>query len=247
MKSFISLIKVLIIIFIINYYIKKIKKQKKLKLIKKPYIKSTEPPIESSKSSIEIKTKNIANFKDQMSNEIETSEFLKHMADNIHKENNNINVNEIEMIPKINEDELLENNSNGITSVNKNITKNFSELDINLTKTKIETENQIKTETKIESPLLDKENLDEINKSFNNDKIDDLNIDNNTNISINSDIQNINENFTDVSIDNNEKQSKIKKLIPDKWIYKNENPMNGGNFGGGIVGFDHMDSIYEAL
>jgi hypothetical protein len=249
MKSFISLIKVLIIIFIINHYIKKTKKQKKL--IKKPNIKRIEPPIESSKSSIEIKTKNITNFKDQMSNEIETSEFLKHMADNVRKENNNINVNEIEMIPKINEDELLENNSNGITSINKNITKNFSELDINLTKTKIETENQIENEnqieieTKIESPLLDKENLDEINKSFNNDKIDNLNIHNNT--TINSDIQNINENFTDVSVNNNEKQSKIKKLIPDKWIYKNENPMNGGNFGGGIVGFDHMDSIYEAL
>ena len=60
-------------------------------------------------------------------------------------------------------------------------------------------------------------------------------------------IYSINENFTDVSANNNEKQSKIKKLIPDKWIYKNENPMNGGNFGGGIVGFDHMDSIYEAL
>ena len=86
MKSFASLIKLLIIIFVINHYIKQSKKRNK-KVIKKQ----------------DTKTKNVMDIKEQTLDEIKTSDFLQFMADKINKQQQNTNINEIERMPKIEE------------------------------------------------------------------------------------------------------------------------------------------------
>ena len=90
MKSFASLIKLLIIIFVINHYIKQSKKRNK-KVIKKQ----------------DTKTKNIMDIKEQTLDEIKTSDFLQFMADKINKQQKTTNINEIERMPKIDEDDKL--------------------------------------------------------------------------------------------------------------------------------------------
>lgn len=239
MKSFASLIKLLIIIFVINHYIKQSKKRNK-KVIKKQ----------------DTKTKNVMDIKEQTLDEIKTSEFLQFMADKINQQQKTTNINEIERMPKIEEDDKIVKKTNVkiVKDVNASVEKKIA--------TKINNDDVKKDNI---YPLLNNIELDEINRSFNSDKEIDEDIaevsgeannmiasNSNTDMHSNADLkQEIVNTDTFFNVENNTidmatKAPQINKLVPDKWVYKNENPMNGGNFGG-ILGYDHMDSIYEAL
>lgn len=239
MKSFASLIKLLIIIFVINHYIKQSKKRNK-KVIKKQ----------------DTKTKNVMDIKEQTLDEIKTSDFLQFMADKINKQQQNTNINEIERMPKIEEDDKVVKKTNIkiVKDVNASVEKKIATKNNN---------NDVKKDSIY--PLLNNIELDEINRSFNSDKEIDEDIaevsgeannmiasNSNTDMHSNADLkQEIVNTDTYFNVENNTidmgtKAPQINKLVPDKWVYKNENPMNGGNFGG-ILGYDHMDSIYEAL
>ena len=246
MKSFASLVKLLIIIFVINHYIKKSKKHNK-KIVKKQ----------------DTKTKNIMDIKEQTLDEIKTSDFLQFMAENINKQQKNTNINEIERMPKIEEEPekvIIKKNK---PIINNTITSTEASTSANTEVSTVESTNMKSKDTIY--PLLNNIELDEINRSFNSDKeIDEdiaavsnesnnmiasnTNTDNHFNSDLKQEITNTDNYFKveNNTIDMTNKAPQINKLVPDKWVYKNENPMNGGNFGG-ILGYDHMDSIYEAL
>jgi len=258
MKSFASLIKLLIIIFVINHYIKKTKKHNK-KVVKKQ----------------DTVTKNVMDIKEQTLNEIKTSDFLQFMADKINKQQETTNINEIERMPKI-EDEpkqpIIKNNKPIINNTTASTTTNTAAS--TTASTAVSTAASITASTaastNIQSkniiyPLLNNTELDEINRSFNNEKeinkdtaeisseannmiASNTNTDNHFSSDLKQEITNTDNYFKveNNTIDMTTKAPQINKLVPDKWVYKNENPMNGGNFGG-ILGYDHMDSIYEAL
>ncbi len=48
-------------------------------------------------------------------------------------------------------------------------------------------------------------------------------------------------------LDSKDPKGRISTNIPDNWSYKNEMPMNGGVIGGGIVGFDSLESQFAAF